>query len=306
MTVLQAIIVILFGITLIRVFLARGMPQVGGKIGSRRKVAESTPVPDAFSKVYARSMRLFVASADAATFPDRKSFLRRDTQGIPALMHVYRVARCKTGIEIPTGRPDYDRIDAGEALALLRELPDPRLVRRMHLSDELAFLDPWVRKVTGREVRLLGHATNFGLIALYRPDRNFPRENGLTLLHEWLHIVAFKHEFDLWRFHRADKIEPLTPIPYDGINTDGAARLPHEAWSDLGEKLLGYDEECARREALASPVHATILWGRIEKILRKTPVRLRSPRFVELEARTAFMHGEVAAKARESRLRRSR
>jgi hypothetical protein len=302
---LQVVIVILFGITLIRMFLARGMPQVGGKIGSRHKVAESTPVPDGFSKVYARSMRLFVASGDAAKFPDRKSFLRQSTQAIPALMHVYRVAGCKTEIEIPAGRPDYDRIDAGEALALLRELPDPRLVRRLHLSDQPAFLDPWVRKVTGRDVRLLGHATDFGLIALYRPDRNFPRENGLTLLHEWLHIVAFKHEIDLWRFRRAGKIEPLAPIPYDGINTGRAARLPHEAWADLGEKLLGYDEEGARREALASPIHATILWRRIEKILRKTAVRLRSTRFVEFEARTAFMRGEVAAKARESRLRRS-
>ncbi len=300
---LQAVIVILFGIMLIRAFLARGMPQVGGKIGSRRRGAEPTPVPDGFAKVYTRSMQLFVASADAANFPDRKSFLRRGTQGIPALMRIYRVAGCKTEIEIPAERPDYERIDAREALALLRELPDPRLVRRLHLRDEPSFLDPWVRKITGREVRLIGHANNFGLIALYRPDRNFPRENGLTLLHEWLHIVAFKHEIDLWRFGHVSKFEQLAPVPYDGLNTGRASKLAHEAWSDLGEKLLGYDEEVARQTALSAPVHAMILWGRIATILRRTPARLRSTRFADFERLGDFMRGEVAPKAREARKR---
>jgi hypothetical protein len=162
-----------------------------------------------------------------------------------------------------------------------------------------------VRKITGREVRLVGNANNFGLIALYRPDRNFPRDNSLTLLHEWLHIVAFKHEIDLWRFGRASKIEPLAAVPYDGINTGRASKLPHEAWSEFGEKLLGYDEEAARRTALSAPLHAKIVWQRIEKILRKTPARLRSTRFAEFERLGDFMREKVVPKAREARGRPS-
>ena len=71
--------------------------------------------------------------------------------------------------------PHYQRIDVAEALALLRELPDRRLVDRLHLSDQPSFLDPWVRRVTGQDGFLLGNATNTGLIVLYLPDRRFGR-----------------------------------------------------------------------------------------------------------------------------------
>ena len=46
-----------------------------------------------------------------------------------------------------------------------------------------------------------------------------------------------------------------------------------------------------------SPVHATMLWRRIEKILHKTPPSLRSTRFAEFEARAAFVRNDVAPKA---------
>jgi hypothetical protein len=295
------IFLVIFIVYLVRVFLQRDLPRVGGKIGRRQKITATEPLPAGISAVYARSMRVSIASADATGFPSQKAFLRQGTREIPALMRVFCVAGCKTEIEIPAEIADYERLDAGEALALLRELPDPRLVRRLHLSDEPCYLDPWMRKITGQDIRLLGHATNFSLIALYRPDRRFRREVGLTLLHEWLHIVAFRHEIDLWRFGRANKIEQLTPVPFDGANTGRAKRLPHEAWADLGEKLLGYDEAIARETALASPVHAMILWRRVEKILRKPPASLRNTRFAEFEARGSFMRTEVEAKAREAR-----
>jgi hypothetical protein len=290
------IFLVIFIVYLVRVFLQRGLPRVGGKIGRRQNTTATGPAPEGISAVYTRSMRVSVASADAAGFSSQKAFLRQGTREIPALMRVFCVAGCKTEIEIPAEPPDYERLDAADALALLRELPDPRLVRRLHLSDEPCYLDPWMRKITGQDIRLLGHATNFSLIALYRPDRRLRREVGLTLLHEWLHIVAFKHEIDLWQFRRADKIERLAPVPFDGANTGRARRLPHEAWADLGEKLLGYDERIARETALASPVHATILWRRVEKILRKPPAWLRSTRLAEFEARGNFMRTEVAAK----------
>jgi hypothetical protein len=297
--IMAEIFLVIFIVFLVRVFLQRNLPRVGGKIGPRQKMTGPESIPEGFSGVYARSMRLSVASAEAAKFSSAKAFLRQGTREIPALMRIYCVTDCKTEIEIPAKSPDYERIAVSEALELLRELPDLRLVRRLHLSDEPCYLDPWMRKIAGGDVRLLGHATSFALIALYRPDRRFRREIGLTLLHEWLHVVAFKHEIDLWRFGRANKIEQLTPVPFEGANTGRAKRLPHEAWSDFGEKLLGYDETIARETALTSPLHAMILWQRVEKILRRTPKRFRSTRFAELETRAAFVRTEVAAKARE-------
>jgi hypothetical protein len=111
-------------------------------------------------------MTMFAASSNAASFPNLKAFLRHGTVSQPTLMRIYRVDGCKTEIEIPADPPDYERIDAAEALALLRELPDLRLVRRLHLSDERSFLDPWVSKLVGQEFFLLGNATNFSLVVL--------------------------------------------------------------------------------------------------------------------------------------------
>ena len=242
-------------------------------------------------------MTIFTASSDAASFQDLNEFLRHGTVPQPTLMRIYRVAGCKTELEIPAGAPDYERIDATDALALLRELPDLRLIRRLHLSDERSFLDPWVRKIAGQDFFLLGNATNFSLVVLYKPDRRLGRTVGLTLLHEWLHLVAFRSIRDVHRFKRAGEIEPLLPPAVEPISFGDRKTPVYEAWCDLGERLLGYDETIARDAALTYPVHAMILWRRVEKILRKTPLSLRSTRFAEFERRGAFMRAEVAPRA---------
>jgi hypothetical protein len=217
-------------------------------------------------------------------------------------MRIYRVAGCKAEIEIPDQIADYERIDAAEALALLRELPDPRCVRRLHLSDERSFLDPWVRKVKG-DFYHLGHATNFSLIVLYKPDRRLGQLLGITLLHEWLHLIAFASTLQLWRFKRANAIEPLPSLAVEPLNLGDRNTGVYEAWCDLGEKLLGYDESEARQTALELPLHAMILWRCVERMLRRTPPGLRSTRFDELMKRADFMRAEVEPKARALRAR---
>ena len=279
----------------------RGMPRIGGKIGRRAADAPEAPLPDGFARVDCREITHYVAAADAEAFASLKAYAREGTAGRPGLVHVYRIAGCHTRVEIPAGPPPYDRIDAAETLALLRELPDLRFVYRLHLSDEPSLLDPWVRKVTRGDFLSLGHATITDVIVLYRPHRQLGRENGLTLLHEWLHLVAFKSAGAIRRFKRADKIEPPPAQPYEPVSF-GDPRTPvFEAWSVLGEKLLGYDETIARQAALASPVHAMILWRHVEKIIRKTPPRFASTRLDEFRAGAAFIRMEVAPKARAVR-----
>jgi hypothetical protein len=279
----------------------RGMPRIGGKIGRRTPDAPAPPLPEGFTRVDCREITNFVAADDAEPYESLKAFVREAVAHRPGLVHVYRVAGLRTRIEIPAGPPNYQRIDAAETLALLRELPDPRLVYRLHLSDELSVLDPWMRKVIGRDFYSIGHATPDDLVVLYRPDRYLGRELGLTLLHEWLHLVAFKSARAIRRFKRANKIEPLPALPYQPL-TSGDARTPiFEAWCVLGEKVLGYDETVARQAALAAPVHSMILWRHIAKILRKVPKRFTSTRLDEFKARAAFMRLEVAPKARAVR-----
>jgi hypothetical protein len=300
MIVLQSIVVMLFFALLVRGFLQRNMPRVGGKLGRIRSADPPQSLPGGFSRTYTRAVTLFVAS-DASRFATLKAFLRDGTVQQPVVMRIYRVAGCKAEIEIADRIADYERIDAAQALALLRELPDLRRVRRLHLSDEGSFLDPWARKVTGNEFYHLGHATNFSLIVLYKPDRRLGQVLGITLLHEWLHLVAFASTIQLWRFKRADAIEPLPPLAFEPLNFGGRNTGIYEAWCDLGEKLLGYDESAARQTALASPVHAMILWRCVERMLRRTPLHFRSTRFDELMKRADFMRAEVEPKARALR-----
>lgn len=278
MFVLQIIIVVIFLALLVLGFLHRDRPRVGGKLGPIRTVDPPQAPPSGFSKVYSRTVTLFVAP-DASRFPTLKAFLRDGTMQKPVVMRIYRVTGCKAEIEIPEEVADYERIDAAQALALLRELPDPRRIHRLHLSDERSFLDPWVRKVRGEEFFYLGHATNFSLIVLYKPDRRLGECLGTTLLHEWLHLVAFASTIQLWRFRRANAIETLPPLAPEPVNWGDRNTGIYEAWCDLGEKLLGYDESTARQAALEAPLHAMILWRCVERMLRRTPLCLRSTRF---------------------------
>jgi hypothetical protein len=89
------------------------------------------------------------------------------------------------------------------------------------------------------------------------------------------------------------------------VDLGGRNTAIYEAWCDLGEKLLGYDEHTARQAALAAPVHAMILWRCVERMLRRTPLSLRSTRFDELMDRADFMRAEVEPKAREVRALRA-
>jgi hypothetical protein len=301
--VVNFLFLVFFTVIAVRAFLMRGLPRVGGKIGPRQATEPPAPLPDGFSRVYARTVTIFTSSADAARFANLKAFLRQGTQRRTILMRFYRVAGCKTEIEIPAAAPDYERLDAAETLGLLRELPDPRLIHRLQLSDEPSFLDPWVRRVAGQQFYLLGNATTSRLVVIYKPDRRQRESVGQTLLHEWLHLVAFAAAGNVRRFKRADAIERLAPLEIEPVSFGDRKTRLYEAWCDLGEKLFGYDETVARNAALEAPMHAMIVWRRVEKILRKAPRRLRSTRFAELVMRGAFMRAEIAPKAREAKAR---
>jgi hypothetical protein len=283
------IILVIFIVFLVRVFLQHNLPRPSGKLGTVRAIDPPVPVPAGFSRVYARTITVFTASSETRHFSSLKAFLRHGTVQRPALMRVYRVAGCMTDIEIPAETPNYDRIDTVEALALLRELPDLRFIRRLQLSDEPCYLDPWLRAIHGSQFLLLGNATKTGVVVLYRPDRRDRNTAGLTLLHEWLHVIAFNSPRDLRRFQRASDIEPLTPPSMPTVSVGIRRTAAHEAWAELGERLFGYDEAAARDAALAAPLHAMVLWQRLQSAMRQVPPDLRSTRLSELDARGRFL-----------------
>jgi hypothetical protein len=280
-------------VILVRKFIDRHTPQIGGKLGRRRTAPRDMAVPHGFSDVVLREIRLFGARTNDARYASLKTFLRHGTFERTELMRIYRVAACNTRIEIPAVQPDYERIDVTEALALLRELPDPRMIRRLHLCDEPSFLDPWLRHVSGREIQHLGNATTTGIVVLYRPDRRHS-ELAVTLLHEWLHLVAFKSRGAIRRFKRAHTVEPLAHLPYLPLSAGNQWALDNEIWSELGERVVGADHAVACQAALAAPLHSMVIWEQIETIIRNTPSHFASTRLFELEARGAFMRDEVS------------
>jgi hypothetical protein len=283
------IIIVLFGIILVRRFLDRNMPRPGGKLGAVQVLDPPAAAPAGFLQVYARAITVFTSSSGTERFASLKAFLRHGTRRHPVLMQVYRVAGCMTDIEIPAEPPVYNRMDANEALALLRELPDLRFIRRLQLSDEPCYLDPWLRATHGPQFFLLGNATKTGVVVLYRPDRRDRNTVGLTLLHEWLHVIAFNSPRDLRRFKRASDTEPLTPLSMPTVSVGVRKTSLHEAWADLGERLFGFDEAIAREATRTAPLHAMVLWQRVATALRQAPEDLCSTRFAELEARGSMI-----------------
>ena len=92
------------------------------------------------------------------------------------------------------------------------------------------------------------------------------------------------------------------PVPIEPVSFGDRKTAIYEAWSDLGEKLFGYDDTVARGAALALPVHAMILWQRVEKLMRKAPARQTGQtRITEIQMRGIFLRGEVLSKARALR-----
>jgi len=76
----QVAIIVLFLWLLVRAFLQRGLPRVGGKLGPLRTLESGTPVLDGFSRVYARVMTVYAATADATSFASLKSFQSHNGQ----------------------------------------------------------------------------------------------------------------------------------------------------------------------------------------------------------------------------------
>src|SRR5579872_2360843 len=143
----EVLVLLVYVVLLGHMFLNRKLPRVGGKIGPRRVRWPVSLTPQGFSRVDCRAITLFERPPDAAPYTNFKTYVREAPLRRAALVRIYRVAGCNTRIEIMDEPANFERIDAAEALALLRELPDARLVYRLHLSDQPSFLDPWLRKV---------------------------------------------------------------------------------------------------------------------------------------------------------------
>src|SRR5471030_2238428 len=94
---------------LARKFFNRHTPPVGGKLGRQRGAPAAMELPDGFSNVILREITQFGARSNSARYPSLKAFLRDGIFERTGLMCIYRVAGCKTRIEITAAPPNYER-----------------------------------------------------------------------------------------------------------------------------------------------------------------------------------------------------
>lgn len=144
-----------------------------------------------YSSCQTETVTIVEGDHGAASFRDHADFQRRGWHVAHRRMLVCAVAASPgTEVAVPLDAPDYARIGPAEALALLRELPDMALIRRLTVCDGAQADEPWLRQVTGRPLTMLAEALPDGEVRLYRPVAG----EGLvtTALHEWSHLLRFR------------------------------------------------------------------------------------------------------------------
>jgi hypothetical protein len=200
----------------------------------------------------------------------------------PALGRHGQLGCPETTIAIPEAEPDYDRISAQQALALLRTLPDIRLVRRLTILDTIFRYDPWFQQFNS-SWRLLGEVSDGAEIILYRPA--VTEDVAATVTHEWAHLLEFSSP--KWR-RLLNVVGDLEPF----VGRAGALypEPPKEEWAVLGEFLLSTAPLLSPLTSFANPIRATVIANALRERLASLPTRLRSTEHAFYEA---VLHWDV-------------
>jgi hypothetical protein len=209
-----------------------------------------------------------VGDPNAAPFKNFKDFSERGQLFSYSSLRAYPVIGCPgMMIAVPDREADYDRLTPDQALALLKGLPDIRLVHRLTIIDAPCRYEPWYRQANPHW-RMLGEVLDDSEIVLYRPTAK--ADVAATLNHEWAHLLEFaapkwrrlfEHVGDFERFiGRAGEPEPESSKEY---------------WATLGEFLLSTAPLISPASSFANPIRATIFAMALAERLASVPAALR-------------------------------
>lgn len=164
--------------------------------------------------------------------------------------------------------PFVSRLSPLEALDVVRELPDTRLLKRLYV------LEDWMRPS-----RYYGHTRlvtmgmanpDEGSIRLFRPPSG--RLTRDTVFHEWAHLLKVARPIESRLFDMVGTLEPIQTC-----SRSDAHQNSDETWAVLvGEGLVSNNFHRAIATAFNNPIRSTIAALALKDVLSSVPPAQRS------------------------------
>jgi poly(A) polymerase len=189
--------------------------------------------------------------------------------------------------------PLASRMTPREALAIVRELPDARLLKRLLVVDKAHWEEPWRRQKGEENLKILAEASKDGDVKLYRPPTGEVSRD--TIFHEWAHLLKFARPGESALFDMVGELEPIrSDSPADPtIDRD-------ETWAVLvGEGLLNKNFLRAVNAAHCNPIRLTIGAEAVRGVLESVPAEQRSIRHQQYELLLRYIDSNVRPQAQE-------
>lgn len=163
------------------------------------------------------------------------------------------------------------RLSPKQALEILRELPDPRLIKDITILNQRFWEEPWIRQNGGDNTRIMAEVSPDRSVKLFSPSND--ETSRSTLFHEWSHILKqiYPKEGRL-----VDSVGALERFSTNSCSD--TSRSPEELWAVLvGEELLNRSFFSAVTAAHENPIRSTIAATALAKVLKSVPSSLRGP-----------------------------
>jgi poly(A) polymerase len=189
------------------------------------------------------------------------------------------------------------RLSPLEALQIVKELPDARLVKRLTILNERHWQEPWRRHTGQTNVNTMAEVLPDGSVTMYRPPAGEVSRD--TLFHEWAHLLKFRSPTESNLFDRVGALEPLRTQSKSDLSGGG-----DELWAvHVGEGLLNRSSLTAIAAAYENPIRSSLAGRALSRIIESVPEQQRSPRHAQFQLVTRYIEESVRPLAQQQLLR---
>lgn len=267
---------------------AEGVPRVVSEATVVAETSAAAEIPT-ISKVGTEKVLFVEGLSEPRRFANFTDYYEHGRVFSRKEMDVYRAPdQLDTEILVPASRPP--ELTPQQATGILREVPDPRLVRRLILQNASHADEPWLRQQYGNEYRILGEAFEVGDIHLFQPRAGNARE---TLMHEWAHLFKLKAGRASSVFDRVGELEPFADAQ------PGIASNSGEMWSLLSEGLLSTNPSRVMLTAHQYPIRSAIYGRALAETLSTIPASRQSVHHERYQGLTEYLRESIQPIAQE-------
>jgi poly(A) polymerase len=185
------------------------------------------------------------------------------------------------------------RLSPQEALQIVRELPDARMIKRLIVLDKTYWDQPWRRQNGEPNVVVVGEATPEGDVRLFRPPAGAVARD--TIFHEWAHLLKFARPVESRLFDSVGKLEKIRSMSPADATINNA-----ETWAVIiGEGLLNRSFAVSVSTAHANPIRASLGASALKAVLDGLPADQRGVLHDQHLALTKYIDGYVKPQAQQ-------